>query len=867
MIMNSARTKISLKYPTFIAEHLRIIVQFLIGAFFIAIAGWFLAHQGRELADVQSFIGRASLGWLVAGVLLVVCYVMAQAWMYKCAFRSVGAGVSMSACLMLFLKRNLVSVFLPAGGVSALAFFSQDIKRHGTSQEQINLASTIYGFVGILTVLIVAIPAFSWAAMVSPIANSAWGSLLIVTLATAALFLLYRAVRAKSRFYIWLSQKLPSLAQFLQQLLSGQVRVRPMLATVAVSMLIECIGIAHLYVSMCALHIEPSIFAAVIAYVVSVIFMLASPFLRGMGAVELSTAYLLGQLGLSEDQAVATTLLYRIFEFWLPLLSGIFAFLRPANRFLMRIIPAFLLLTLGLVNILSALTPAIAERLHALESVIPIGVVTASNYFVFAAGLLLLVVAAFLLKGLQNAWYFAVLLAVLSCIGHLTKALDYEEAALSACVVVLLILTRKQYNVRTNQRLGFVGVSVSLLATALALVYGIAGFYFLDQSHFGIDFSIRESVRYTFSNFFLLETPLLPHDKFAAGFLHSIRLLGFSSMAFLIYTLARPYAHFLDPDEADLPEARSMVEKFGTGSLDYFKTYPDKLIFWSTRRTGFIAYRLSGKFAFVLETPVASSESEKKACIREFDRYCYRSGLKSVYYRVPEPQLGLFQRKRSVFLGQEAVVDLRNFTLEGPSRKSIRNAISKMRGLGYRPVIYQPPVAESVLAQLANISARWLQSTDRTELVFSQGLFDLEELRSQEIITAESPQGELAGFLNIIPDFAPGEATYDLIRKLPDAAGGTIDFLMVAMFDHLKSAGFQTVNLGLAPMSGLQDATRLPDKSVKFAYERLRSFAHYKGLREFKDKFSPSWRNQYMVYDEDYDLIGITSALSRVFRP
>ena len=308
--MSSTR-KLFIKYPAFITEHLYIIVQFLIGAFCIATAGWLLVHQRQELTNVRGTIDRASPVWFSVGLLLFLGYVAAQGWMYQCAFRAVGARVSPPACVTLFLKRNLVSVFLPAGGVSALAFFSQDIRRQGASPAQINLASTIYGFVGILTVLIVALPAFLWATFVSSLGGSAWGSLWIVVLLTAGLLLLYRAVRAKNRFYIWLSQKLPTLAQFLQQLLSGEVGTRPLMVTVAVSMLIECIGIAHLYVSMYALHIEPSLFAAVIAYVVSIIFMLASPFLRGMGAVELSMAYMLGRFGLVDDQAVATTLLYR----------------------------------------------------------------------------------------------------------------------------------------------------------------------------------------------------------------------------------------------------------------------------------------------------------------------------------------------------------------------------------------------------------------------------------------------------------------------------------------------------------------------------------------------------------------------------
>ena len=86
-------------------------------------------------------------------------------------------------------------------------------------------------------------------------------------------------------------------------------------------------------------------------------------------------------------------------------------------------------------------------------------------------------------------------------------------------------------------------------------------------------------------------------------------------------------------------------------------------------------------------------------------------------------------------------------------------------------------------------------------------------------------------------------------------------------FKYLKSAGYSSVNLGLAPMSGIAEPQNLPERSMKFAYEKIRSFGHYKGLRDFKDKFAPTWHNKYLVYNDDYDLFNITTVLAKVIKP
>jgi phosphatidylglycerol lysyltransferase len=165
------------------------------------------------------------------------------------------------------------------------------------------------------------------------------------------------------------------------------------------------------------------------------------------------------------------------------------------------------------------------------------------------------------------------------------------------------------------------------------------------------------------------------------------------------------------------------------------------------------------------------------------------------------------------------------------------------------------------------VSDEWLNDTGRSEIIFSQGMFCWNELKEQTILTVENAEEKVIAFLNIIPDYAPGEATFDLIRKTPDAPNGIMDFILVELFKYLKTNGFDYVNLGFAPMSGLDDAHTFPEKSMKFAYEKIRSFSHYKGLREYKEKFDPEWLNKYLIYEHDYDLLQVPAVLSNIIKP
>jgi len=854
---------------SFIRENGKLVGQFILTLFFIILGIWFLKHEQAELSDVKNTLISSKWQLVLLGLVVTGIYIILQGLMYITSFASVHCKVSLRSATILFLKRNFISIFLPAGGVSSLAFFSGDIENKDVTKSNIHFASTIYAFVGILSVVVVAIPVFSYALFVGSIGASEWYALGAVVMLILTAFLLYKLIVNKTFLYRWLLKIWPTIEVFIDDFKSKKIDRKQFIATIFVSIIIDLVGILHLYIAMMALQLPTSIFAALMGYLIAVVFLIISPFLRGLGAIEVGMSYALVQFGYSNVEAIAITFLYRFFEFWIPLLAGILSFLTKINRLLMRIVPALLLFGLGIINIISVLTPAIPERLDYIQNFIPIDAITTSNYFVILAGLFMLVTSAFMLKGLRVAWGFALLLSAISLVGHLTKAIDYEEAFVALVVIVVLWNSRKEYYVKTNPRLRFIGIQTALFSLFAVVAYGVVGFYFLDKKHFNIDFSILESIRYSLQYYFLVgSNDLVPADSFAKHFLFSIYISGFVSLSFLIYTLIKPLVIHNNTSKEEHAKALEIVSKYGNSPLDYFKTYRDKMVFFSDNLEAFIAYRISGNYAISLENPVTNNLDNFKSTIKAFDNYCFESGLKSIYYRIPEKDLSVYSElgKKNLFLGQEGVVDLNTFSLDGGSKKSLRNAVNKVIERGYKAQIHKPPIKDGVIQKIKAVSDEWLSDTGRDEIIFSQGMFIWEELKNNTIITVENSEEKVVAFLNIIPDYAPEESTYDLIRKTKDAPNGVLDFIMIEMFKYLKSSGYKYVNLGFAPMSGLDDPHTFSERSMKFAYEKIRAFSHYKGLRDFKEKYTPVWYNKYLIYDNDYDLIQIPMALTKVIK-
>ncbi len=840
----------------------------ILALLFLLVGIFFFRSERRELRSLEEQVGGANALWVWVGVSVTLLYILLQSGMYVTSFKAISTRLSWANAIELFLKRNLLSVFLPAGGISSLAYSPGSIRKNGLTKMQVHQASGIYAFVGLLTVFIVGVPVLIYSFFNARNILHTGQSLIVLFLILAVAYLIFHSFRQKGRLYQWVQKKFPKFIPSVDELFSASISTRHFTSTVLFSLGVEFCGILHLFIATKALGLPASLTASAIAYIVSVLLMIISPFLRGLGAVELSMVYILSLYGYSPVDALAITILYRFFEFWLPLIAGCFSYLWHGRHIFARIFPAFLVFALGVVNILSVITPPIAARLKVLHEFIPLSSIYATNVMVLLIGLILLVTAAFLIQGIRNAWILAMILAILSLFGHLFKALDYEESILAASVVVILLASVKQYRLKTNERLFQIGVTTTVLIFLAVVIFGFIGFYFIDKRHFGVDFNWRQSLLFACRNFLLMnDDGIQPLTRFGHEFIWMAHTLGFIAWSFLVFTMVKPYFHRKHHAPTSQEKACKLVERFGNSPVDHFKTYRDKLFYFSDQFEAFIAYRIANGFAIVLEEPVCADDY-KIAVLQEFERHCHKMGLKTAFYRVDETGMSYFNylKKRKLLIGQEAVLELDKFTLEGREKKSLRNALNSLQKKGYTTSVFRSPLSREIVLGLKQVSDEWLKHYEKKEIVFSQGMFDEKEIQQQDVIMIRDDMGTVKAFLNIIPDFAPEECTYDLIRKTADAPGGCMDALIIELVKYAKEKRLKYLNLGLVPMAGIEQPENTAERLIRYAYEKIKRFRQYTGLREFKEKYATTWVNKYLVYENDFDLIQLPAALNKVMQ-
>ncbi len=331
-----------------------------------------------------------------------------------------------------------------------------------------------------------------------------------------------------------------------------------------------------------------------------------------------------------------------------------------------------------------------------------------------------------------------------------------------------------------------------------------------------------------------------------------------------IESAAKPRAAARSQERA---AAAGIVLQHGHSSLDYFKLWPDKSYYFSASGKCFLAYRRSGNCVVVLADPVGPPE-EIEPTIRSFMKMCANQHWSLAFHQTTPDflpvyhSLGFHQLK----LGDEAIVDLARFNLDGKCMKKFRHTINQLEKSGVQFVRYDAPLSAEVLAQAKEVSDQWLQLPGRRERGFTLGLFDVDYLRSTPILAAVDAGGRLLAFVNLIPSFCSGEATVDLMRYRTDAPNAIMDYLIVKLLLDCKARGFSRFTLGMAPMAGFQEheTASAGERVLHYFCQRTNFLFSFTGLRQHKAKYADRWEPRYLIYRHAFQLPSLARALSRI---
>jgi len=234
----------------------------------------------------------------------------------------------------------------------------------------------------------------------------------------------------------------------------------------------------------------------------------------------------------------------------------------------------------------------------------------------------------------------------------------------------------------------------------------------------------------------------------------------------------------------------------------------------------------------------------------EFREACDKYAAWPVFYQVSAENLPLYIDAGLSLskLGEEARVDLTSFGLEGSKRADLRQAHKRaLREGATFEVIPRERVPEH-LETLRRISGEWLESKGIAEKGFSLGRFDPAYLLHFPCAVVRI-QGNIVAFANLWPAENLNEVSIDLMRHANAASSNLMDYLFIEIMLWGRAAGYRWFNLGMAPLSGMQDREFAPvwNRMGALLYRHGEHFYNFSGLRRYKQKFAPEWRPRYLA--------------------
>ncbi len=535
--------------------------------------------------------------------------------------------------------------------------------------------------------------------------------------------------------------------------------------------------------------------------------------------------------------------------------------LKPADA---HIFVPYFIAAMGVVNLVTAIVPHSSAAMRALQSWLPLEVIQRSRPLMLFAGIALLQVSRNLTRRKELAWYVAVIALSMSLLLHITRALDLHHSLIAALLLAYLIYNRRRFYARSDPlslKLGFLMVPIM---AATVIVYGYTGL-----NHLRNQFNwypgatpIKETLR---SGILIVPPNLDPITSHAAHYLGSLQIAGWLARFYLLALFLRPVI-LRNRMEAPQERVAGIFSSNSRHALSASAVQSDKHHLLVAGGNGLVAYDTRGPVALSCGDPIAPDEVFADS-VKEYLGFCRKHGWTPCLYGAAEVRVPVYQELglRTLKVAEEAILDLKEFSLSGNKRANLRAMVNKAAksGMTVRGYDRRQQPDSLIDEQLEEVSQEWLAEKHLGEMGFTIGRFSLEALCGIPVYIAVTGE-RVDAFCSWMPYRGGQAAVLDLMRKRSDSVAGTMDFLLAHSLLQLQKAGFVEASLANAPLANVSGPRGPLERGVSMLFENMNSFYGYKNLFQFKKKFAPQWEGRYLVYPRGAELPEIAYALASV---
>ncbi|MEV8590344.1 phosphatidylglycerol lysyltransferase domain-containing protein [Streptomyces sp. NPDC051180] len=524
----------------------------------------------------------------------------------------------------------------------------------------------------------------------------------------------------------------------------------------------------------------------------------------------------------------------------------------------------------GLIDIAAGVFPRFrASRMHAVAEVLPGTLGPLSAALSLSAGVLLLLLAHGLKRHKRRAWRAAVVLLPLGGLAQFVWRHSVLGGLLSLALLALLLRHRSEFAALPDPRsrwralANFVVMGAGSIALGLVIVSAHPGRVVGSPS-------LTDRLEHVLFGLFGVEGPVgyTKGVDWTVGYsLGALGMLTALTTIYLAFRPEHPAARLTDDDEARL---RGLLDQHGgRDSLGHFALRRDKGVVFSPSGKAAVTYRVVSGVMLASGDPIGDVEAWPGAIERFMDEAKAHSwtpavmGCSETGGQVWTRETGL----DALELGDEAVVDVADFSLSGRAMRNVRQMVKRIERNGYTTRVRRvADLDEAELAQVRRAAAAW-RGTD-TERGFSMALGRIGAPGDGDAVIAtahkadedgtDSPYGDLKAIIHFVPWGRDG-MSLELMRRDRSADPGMNELLIVAALHASPGLGIARVSLNFAMFrSALARGEKIGAGPVLRVWRGLLVFLsrwfQIESLYKFNAKFRPRWEPRFVVYRTSRDL-------------
>ncbi|MGN5631194.1 phosphatidylglycerol lysyltransferase domain-containing protein [Streptomyces sp. AC154] len=530
----------------------------------------------------------------------------------------------------------------------------------------------------------------------------------------------------------------------------------------------------------------------------------------------------------------------------------------------------------GLIDVAAGVFPRFRHsRMHTLAEVLPGALGPFAAALSLSAGVLLLLLAHGLKRHKRRAWRAAVVLLPAGALSQFLYRHSVLGAVVSLTLCYLLVRHRSEFAALPDPRSRWRALANFVLLGAGSLGLGLVIVSVHPGRLVGSP-SIADRLQHVLYGLFGFEGPVEYAGVTSWTVGYSLGALGLLTAVTTIYFAFRPEhpaARLTEDDEARL---RALLDRHGRrDSLGHFALRRDKAVVFSPSGKAAVCYRVVSGVMLASGDPIGDVEAWPGAIERFMDEARAHSWTPAVMGcgetggEVWTRETGL----AALELGDEAVVDVADFSLAGRAMRNVRQMVKRIERGGYETRVRRvADIGEAELARIRRAAADW-RGTDN-ERGFSMALGRIGDGADGDCFiatahktdeqSAESPYGDLKAVLHFVPWGTDG-MSLDLMRRDRAADPGMNELLIVASLQAAPRLGITRVSLNFAMFrSALARGEKLGAGPVLRVWRGLLIFLsrwfQIESLYKFNAKFRPRWEPRFVVYRTARDLPRISLA-------